>query len=273
MKTEDITTQVKTGIQDGDFVWSSSWPAVSENRFHFNSKEDQSLFGTPYIDYGARQYDPAIARWNAVDPLAEKYYPVTPYVFCADNAVNNIDENGKRWVDVKGNLVWDKGNWTEYATSDQIKIAEIMRSTLTGSEQFSKLVRSKYDIIVTIDYNNAKRNKNDDFVMGETKRRTYENNGSVKNMQIIIYKLNASQRLEYIRGELDLYESMAVNFAHEIEHTTEEAIQLSKKGATVEEKEKSPIMIGNMIISEFKLPAFDLTSFSDEKFPDFLRKK
>ncbi len=76
--------------------WSSSWPAVSENRFHFNSKEDQSLFGTPYIDYGARQYDPAIARWNAVDPLSEKYYPVTPYAFCTDNPVNFVDPDGNK---------------------------------------------------------------------------------------------------------------------------------------------------------------------------------
>ena len=89
--------QVKTGIRDGDFVWSSLWPAVSENRFHFNSKEDQSIFGTPYIDYGARQYDPAIARWNAVDPLAEKYYPVTPYAFCSGNPVNFVDADGKDW--------------------------------------------------------------------------------------------------------------------------------------------------------------------------------
>ncbi|MBO5193261.1 MAG: hypothetical protein J6B62_00030, partial [Bacteroidales bacterium] len=89
--------------------WSSSWPAVSENRFHFNSKEDQSLFGTPYIDYGARQYDPAIARWNAVDPLAEKYYPVTPYAFCADNAVNFVDWYGMdRWsINPLGFIEWE----------------------------------------------------------------------------------------------------------------------------------------------------------------------
>ncbi len=33
-----------------------------KNSFHFNSKGDQSLFGTPYIDYGARQYNPSIAN-------------------------------------------------------------------------------------------------------------------------------------------------------------------------------------------------------------------
>ena len=92
---EDLLAGGKSLERDyDDFIGTSLWPAVSENRFHFKSKEDQSLFGTPYIDYGARQYDPAIARWNAVDPLAEKYYPVTPYAFCTDNPVNLVDPDG-----------------------------------------------------------------------------------------------------------------------------------------------------------------------------------
>ena len=35
------------------------------NRFRYNSKEEQFRFGTPYIDYGARQYDPVVGRWFA----------------------------------------------------------------------------------------------------------------------------------------------------------------------------------------------------------------
>ena len=49
-------------MQYDDFVGLFSLPAVSENRFHFNGKEGQSLFGNPCIDYDARQYDPAIAN-------------------------------------------------------------------------------------------------------------------------------------------------------------------------------------------------------------------
>ena len=63
-------------------------------RYRYNGKEDQSFAGTPYLDYGARQYDPAIGRWMVPDPLAEKYYSVSPYVFCLGNPINKLDLDG-----------------------------------------------------------------------------------------------------------------------------------------------------------------------------------
>ena len=36
--------------------------------------------------------------WNASDPLAEKYYPISPYAFCAGNPINNIDWNGQEVI-------------------------------------------------------------------------------------------------------------------------------------------------------------------------------
>ena len=45
-------------------------------------------------DYGARHYDAATGRWFTADPLAEKYYPTSPYVYCGNNPVKNIDPTG-----------------------------------------------------------------------------------------------------------------------------------------------------------------------------------
>ena len=65
------------------------------NRYRYNGKEEQATFGTPYYDYGARQYSSASGRWLAVDPLAEKYYGISPYAFCNNNPVNFVDPDGE----------------------------------------------------------------------------------------------------------------------------------------------------------------------------------
>ena len=75
------------------------------NRFRYNSKEEQFRFGTPYIDYGARQYDPVLGRWFAQDPLSEKYYGISPYAFCAGNPVKLVDEDGRIPTPVIGALI------------------------------------------------------------------------------------------------------------------------------------------------------------------------
>ena len=68
--------------------WNDGSPTDPDNRYRFNGKESQKFAGLPYIDYGARMYDPCTARWLSQDPLAEKYCSVSPYAFCSNNPVN-----------------------------------------------------------------------------------------------------------------------------------------------------------------------------------------
>ena len=50
-------------------------------------------------DYGARYYAPAFGRWTSPDPLADKYYSVSPYAFCGNNPVNFVDPDGRFYGD------------------------------------------------------------------------------------------------------------------------------------------------------------------------------
>ena len=79
----------------------------SPNRWHFSGKEDQSFLNAsiPFLDFGARMYNPAIARWTAADPLSEKYYGISPYVYCANNPILFTDIAGNSYseFDVEGN--------------------------------------------------------------------------------------------------------------------------------------------------------------------------
>ena len=62
--------------------------------YKYNGKELDRMHGLDTYDYGARQYDPILARWDRVDPLCEKYYGVSPYAYCGDDPVNKVDPNG-----------------------------------------------------------------------------------------------------------------------------------------------------------------------------------
>ena len=70
----------------------SSTSPVSQYKYGGKEWNSTSLS----YDFGARNYLPALPRWNSMDPLAEKYYSISPYVYCAGNPVNLVDLDGER---------------------------------------------------------------------------------------------------------------------------------------------------------------------------------
>ena len=89
-------------IERNDFYpfglkWNNDAAPIADNRYRYNAKEEQAFLSVPYIDYGARMYDPKYnIRWNSVDPLAEKYLYLSPFAFCAGNPVKYIDRDGEK---------------------------------------------------------------------------------------------------------------------------------------------------------------------------------
>jgi RHS repeat-associated protein len=87
---EQVNDYTPFGVQ-----MKNSFTATSSQRYKYNGKELDRMFGLDLYDYGARFYDARIARWQNIDPLCEKYYSISPYVYCANNPIRFIDYKGK----------------------------------------------------------------------------------------------------------------------------------------------------------------------------------
>jgi RHS repeat-associated protein len=77
----------------------------------YNGKELDTEDNLHLYDYGARRYDAALCRWNAMDALAEKYYNVSPYNYCVGNPIMFVDPDGNSidWVEGKeGSVYWNE---------------------------------------------------------------------------------------------------------------------------------------------------------------------
>ena len=69
-------------------------------RYGFNGKEkdDKGEWGSTHYDYGFRIYNPQVAKFLSVDPLAKSYPMLTPYQFASNKPINGIDLDGLEWV-------------------------------------------------------------------------------------------------------------------------------------------------------------------------------
>ncbi len=72
----------------------------------YTGKESQNaLFGINWYDSGAR-FQTTDGIFTGIDPLAEKYYHISPYAYCAGNPVNCVDPTGmdRYYVDSLGTV-------------------------------------------------------------------------------------------------------------------------------------------------------------------------
>ena len=77
----------------------------------YTGKESQNaLFGINWYDSGAR-FQTTDGIFTSIDPLAEKYYHISPYAYCAGNPVNCVDLNGLNPIySTKGDLLGTDDN-------------------------------------------------------------------------------------------------------------------------------------------------------------------
>jgi RHS repeat-associated protein len=77
-------------------------PVGNEFQYKYNGKEKQNLLGFGWYNYGFRFYDPGIARFPQLDPLAHDYVYLTPYQYASNDPIKNIDLDGLEGFPVIG---------------------------------------------------------------------------------------------------------------------------------------------------------------------------
>jgi RHS repeat-associated protein len=100
----------------------------STNRWNFSGKEKQTIRDLGWLDFSARMYaNCEMPIFTTQDPLAEKYYSISPYAYCGNNPVNNIDPDGRDWFvnNENGNVFFIRG------LSDLTKIDNLTADWLT----------------------------------------------------------------------------------------------------------------------------------------------
>ncbi|MBO7637127.1 MAG: hypothetical protein J6S89_11190 [Paludibacteraceae bacterium] len=67
----------------------------SVQKYKFEGKELDRTFGLDNYDIHARQYFAMAPMWDRLDPLAEKFYSISPYLYCGGDPINYGDYNGR----------------------------------------------------------------------------------------------------------------------------------------------------------------------------------
>ena len=102
-------------------------------RYKYNGKELDRMNGLDWYDYSARYMDGI--RFTTMDPMAEKYYDISPYVYCAGNPVNAIDINGEdgvKIVDDENKTITVKADYFVRTSNTQYRDSNGNIQTLSG---------------------------------------------------------------------------------------------------------------------------------------------
>ena len=101
--TRPAATVQRTQYYPSRLPWkSNSGDNPGSQPYKYGGKEFVEMHGLDEYDSEARWYYPAIMRTTTPDPLAEMYYDISPYAWCANNPVKNVDPNGM-WIE----SAWD----------------------------------------------------------------------------------------------------------------------------------------------------------------------
>jgi RHS repeat-associated protein len=119
---------------------------AAPQRYQYNGKELLGEEGLNWHDYGARMYDAALGRWHVIDPMAEKYAPVSPYAYALNSPIVFTDPDGK---DVE--YVWRVDPYSYSSKGWNELPQDVLKKTEVGREIMARIENNK-NIKVRITY-------------------------------------------------------------------------------------------------------------------------
>ena len=180
--------------------------------FRFTGKELDRQNGLNMYDFGARLFDVAgVPMWTSVDPLAEKYYPFTPYSYCAGDPVNKIDPDGREVHDGIGGYNKDnaelKDLTKELAAHDDPNSIMIVAHGVQNEEGVTTSINMQT-------YNRKTDDWNDNYVstgkdlsnyLSKTGSKVWEEyqagNIEAKDMHIVLYACGSAEVAKNISSD------------------------------------------------------------------------
>ena len=154
----------------------------------YGAKELDRENGFDLYDSHARWYDSMIGRTTSQDPLAEKYYHLSPYLWCAANPIKFGDKNGMYLKGIDGNPVFCilKRGWISNATPSIAKIGGAMMRTKQGKKILSRMMKTDYPITLLIDRTSTS-NRMGEITAGETySDYTFDDNAKAQDFKEIL---------------------------------------------------------------------------------------
>ena len=175
-------------------------PSLQDRKY--SGKPFDRRHGLDLYDYGARRYDPALARWTSPDPLCENYYNISPYAFCHDNPVNRIDMDGMADFWVNGRVIGNDGVIdqkilvirTEALTPKEVKETVNFIKTYTGNAEAFKTNGIAYNNSIAIEPSIDNRRamimeiSKDNGKGGKVDANNMEYGGFIQNGRVVLAK-------------------------------------------------------------------------------------